>query len=84
MRCPYHDCKCQFHDLSNPNPNCTYLIMKDIKSAKKGNKRMKMLELNITSQFPCMTLKMKLTEKSLPPSDNIHGPYKMMPITYIR
>jgi hypothetical protein len=22
VRRPYCDCKCQFHDLSNPNPNC--------------------------------------------------------------
>ncbi len=27
VRCPYCDCKCQFCDLSNPNPNCTYLTM---------------------------------------------------------
>jgi hypothetical protein len=49
---------------------------------KKGNKKMKMLELNITAQFPCMTLEditNALTEKSLPLSDNIDGLYKMMP-----
>jgi hypothetical protein len=44
----------------------------------KGNEKMKMLELNITTQFSCMTLEMHLL-KSLPLSDNIHGPYKMMP-----
>ncbi len=33
--CPYHDCKCQFHKLSNFNPNCTYLTMAEIKFAKK-------------------------------------------------
>jgi hypothetical protein len=49
VRCPYRDCKCQIHNLSNPNPNCTYLTMEDIKFAKKGNKRMKTLELNITT-----------------------------------
>jgi hypothetical protein len=36
VRHPYNDCKCQFHDLSNPNPNCTNLTMKDIDFAKKG------------------------------------------------
>ncbi len=30
VRGPYRDCKCQFHDLSNPNPNCTYLTLEDI------------------------------------------------------
>ncbi len=63
VRCPYCDCKCQFHDLSNPNSNCTYLIMEDINFAKKGNKKIKMLELNITTQFPCMTLEMHLLKR---------------------
>ncbi len=40
---------------------------------------MKMLELNVTAQFPCMILEMHLPKKSLPLSDNIHGLYKMMP-----
>jgi hypothetical protein len=35
VRHPYRDCKCQFHELSNPNPNCTYLTMEDIKFTKK-------------------------------------------------
>jgi hypothetical protein len=35
VRHPYCDCKCQFHDLSNPNPNCIYLTMTDINFAKK-------------------------------------------------
>ncbi len=35
VRCPYCECKCQFHDLSNPNPNCIYITMEDINYAKK-------------------------------------------------
>ncbi len=35
VRHPYPDCKCQFHDLSNPNPTCTYLTTGDINFAKK-------------------------------------------------
>jgi hypothetical protein len=38
---------------------------------------MKIVELNITARCPCMTLEMHLL-KSLPLSDNIHGPYKIM------
>jgi hypothetical protein len=63
VRCPYHDCKCQFHELSNPNPNCTYLTMEDIKLAKKRKQRMKMLEVNITGQFSLMTFKMHLLKR---------------------
>jgi hypothetical protein len=35
VRLPYRDCKCQFHNLSNPNPNCIYLTMADINFAIK-------------------------------------------------
>ncbi len=38
-----------------------------------------MLELNITSHFSMYDIRNALTEKSLPLSDNIHGPYKMKP-----
>jgi hypothetical protein len=37
--------------------------MEDINYAKKGNKTMKMPELNITAQFPCMTLEMHLLKR---------------------
>jgi hypothetical protein len=63
VRRPYHDYKCQFHNLSNPNPNSTYLTMDYMNFAKKGNKKMKTLELNITAQFPCMTLEMHLLNR---------------------
>jgi hypothetical protein len=78
VRCPYHDCKCQFHDLSNLNPNCIYLTMDGMILAKK-NELMKMLDLNITARCPCMPFKNALTEKSLPLSDIIPRPYKMTP-----
>ncbi len=35
VRHPYCDCKCQFHDMSNPNPNCIYLTMEDINFSTK-------------------------------------------------
>jgi hypothetical protein len=35
VRRPYRGCKCQFHDLSNPNLNCIYLTMEDIIFSKK-------------------------------------------------
>jgi hypothetical protein len=63
VRPPYYDCKCQFHNLSNPNPNCTYLTMEDIILAKKRNERMKMLGMNISAQFPCLTIEMHLLKR---------------------
>ena len=35
VRRPHHDCKCQFHYLSNLNPNCIYLTMDNINLAKR-------------------------------------------------
>ncbi len=63
VRRPYCDCKCQFHDLTNPNPKYIYITMADNNFSKKGNKKMKMLELNITTLFPCMTLEMHLLKR---------------------
>ncbi len=70
VRCPYRDCKCQFYDLSNPNPNCTYLTMEDINFAKKRKQE----DEDAGIEYYCSI------SKSLPLSDNIHRPYKMMPL----
>ena len=35
VKCPYHDCKCTYHQLSNPNPNCEYNTMVDVSLAKR-------------------------------------------------
>ncbi len=64
VRRQYRDCKCQFHNLSNIL-TASSLPWKILNLAKKkGNKKMKMLELNITPQFSCMTLEMHLLKES--------------------
>jgi hypothetical protein len=70
VRCPCHDCKCQFHNLSNTNPNCTYHTMEDINFAKKRKQE---------DEYAMYDIRNALTGKSLPLSDDIHGPYKMIP-----
>ena len=79
VRHPYHDCKCQFHDLSNPNPNCIYLTMDNINLAKKRKQEDEDAGIKYYSSISMYDIRNALTEKSLPLSDNIHGPYKMMP-----
>jgi hypothetical protein len=79
VRFPYHDCKCQFHDLSNPNPNCTYLTMEDINFSKKKKQEDELAGIEYYYSISMHDFRNALTEKSLPLSDNIHGPYKMMP-----
>ena len=32
---PYPDCKCQYDDLSNPNPICTYWTLDHMRFAKR-------------------------------------------------
>jgi hypothetical protein len=67
VRLPHCNCKCQFHNLSNPNPNCTYLTMENIIFAKKRKQDDEDAgiesSLNITAQFSCMTLEMHLQNK---------------------
>ena len=78
VRRPYHDCKCQFHDLSNPNPTCTYLTMEDIffQKRKQDDEDAGIAYYCLISMYD---IRSALSEKCLPLSDNIHGPYKMMP-----
>ncbi len=75
----YRDCKCQFYDLSNPNPNCTYLTMVDILFAKKRKQEDEDAGIEYYRSIFTYDIQNEFTEKSLPLSDNIHGPYKMMP-----
>ncbi len=87
VRCPYCDCKCQYHDLSNSNPNCIYLTMEDINYAKKRKQDNEDAGIEYYHSFPMYDIRNALNEKSLPLSDNIHGPYKnnaSRAITYIR
>jgi hypothetical protein len=79
VRCGYCDCKCQFHNLSNPNPNCTYLTMEDIIFCKKRKQEDKDAGNEHYRSISMYDIRNTLTEKSLPLFDNIHGPYKMMP-----
>jgi hypothetical protein len=46
---------------------------------KKGNKTMKMLELNITTHFPCMTLEMHLMKRVFHYLTIYMGRTKIMP-----
>ncbi len=79
VRCPYCGCKCQFHNLSNPNPNCIYLTMEDINFSKKREREDEDSEIEYFRSISMHDIRNALTEKSLPLSDNIYGPYKMMP-----
>ncbi len=78
VRYPYHDCECQFHDLSNPNPKCIYPTMVDINFAKKKQDN-EDAGIEYYRSMSIYDIRNALTEKSHPLSDNIHTPYNMMP-----
>jgi hypothetical protein len=79
LRRPYCDCKCQFHDLSNPNSNCIYLNMDDINLAKKRKQDNEDAGIEYYRLMSMYDIRNTPNEKSLPLSGNILGPYKMMP-----
>ncbi len=74
VRCPYHDCKCQFHDLSNPNPNCIYFTMQDINFSKKRKQGDEDAGIEYHRSISMYDIRNSLTEKSPQLSDYIHGP----------
>jgi hypothetical protein len=56
-----------------------YLTMDDINLAKKRKPDVEDARIKYYCSMSMYDIKTALTEKSLPLSDNIHGPYKMMP-----
>ena len=76
---PYRDCKCTFDDLSNTNPNCTYLTMDDWHYAKRRKQEDEDGGVEFFRSISRYDIRNALHDKHLPLSDNIHGPYKMMP-----
>jgi len=51
MKYPYHDCKCQLHELSDPRPKCKLVTLEKIRDACKTERphcRRKQLETHST------------------------------------
>ncbi len=76
VRRPYRDCKCKFHDLiqiqtASTIPWTILIWQKKIDNEDAG--------IEYYRSMSMYDIRNALTEKSLPLSDNIHGPYKMMP-----
>jgi hypothetical protein len=61
-----------------------YLTMDDINLAKKRKRDNEDARIKYYCLMSMYDIKNALTEKSLPLSDNIHGPYKMMPPELLR
>ena len=76
---PYRDCHCGFNDLSNTNPRCKYATLQEMEDAKKlmlADKEKGTAMLKNMSRYD---VENALLHADLPLSDQIHGPYQIMP-----
>jgi hypothetical protein len=83
--CPYGDCKCEYDQLSNTNPQCVYTTLEDMRLAKRiklNDKRKGQDRFKLILQYDILNA---LTDKYMPLSDDCHGPYTIChPNCYIR
>ncbi len=76
---PCQDCTCTFDGLNKTNPTCVYITLQDV---HKGRRRKQDNEDGGIQYFRSVSrydINNTFLKKHLPLSDNIHGPYKMMP-----
>jgi hypothetical protein len=79
VQCPYHDCKCTFEDLKHINPNCVYITLDGIHQAtlrKQNDNDGGKQYFKSVSRYD---IKYAFLEQFMPLSDNVHGPFRMMP-----
>jgi hypothetical protein len=76
---PYRDCNCRYDDLSNPNPNCTYRTLDDLKFAKRRKQEDEDGGIDYYQSVSMYDINNALTDKNLPLSDIVHGLYKLFP-----
>jgi hypothetical protein len=77
---PYCDCKCFFKDLKNTNPNCVYITLDDI---QQDNTRKQNKDNGGKQYFKSVSrygIKNAFLQQFMPLSDNVHGPFRMMPL----
>jgi hypothetical protein len=65
--------------MSNPNPTCVFTTLSDIRDAKRLKRIDENQELLKLKEISRYDIKNALTKTYMPLSDNIHGPYYMMP-----
>lgn len=76
---PYRDCKCTYSGLNVTNPTCEYITLKDIGVTKKRKRDDADGGAFYFKSISMYDINNAFTEKHMPLSDHIHGPFKMMP-----
>ena len=60
---PYRDCQCDFNYMSNPNPTCVYITLRDMRDAKRLKRINENLGLIQLKQMSRYDIKNALTKK---------------------
>ncbi len=79
VKCPYRDCKPSFKNVKNTNPTCVYITLDDI---QQDNIRKQNIDNGGKQYFKSVSrynLKNAFLQQFMPLSDNVHGPFRMMP-----
>ena len=81
LKRPYRDCCCSFGKMCATNPSCRYITLDDMRSAKRRKTKAttEAEKTRIYQLYSKHDIRNALTEKNLPLSDAVHGPYRMMP-----
>ena len=75
----YQDCTCTFDSFIETNPTCVYITLQDVREGRRRKQDNKDGGIQYFRSVSRNDINNAFLEKHLPLSDNIHGPYKMMP-----
>ncbi len=76
---PYRDCKCSFGVLKNTNPNCVYITLDNIQQDNISKQNNDDGSKQYFKSESCYDIKNAFLQRFMPLSDNVHGPFRMMP-----
>ena len=76
---PYRDCECGYHDLSDPNPQCKYRTLDELRVAKRRKRNDEDGGKEYYQSRSMYDIVNALLDKNLPLSDIVHGLYKLFP-----
>ncbi len=76
---PYQDCTCTFNSLKEINPTCVYIMLRDVRKSRRRKQDNEDGGIQYFRSVSRYDINNAFLEKHLPLSNNVHGPYKMMP-----
>ncbi len=77
---PCQDCTCTFDGLKETNPTCVFIMLRDVCEGRRRKQDDKDGGIQYFRSVSRCDINNAFLKKHLPLSNNIHGPYKMMPL----